>query len=404
MAEPESCTMILDSLAWFIAAIPVLLLLVLSIELGLGLLAKSSKAATSPHSRRATILMPAHNEASGITATLERLLPQLDDDTRLLVIADNCSDDTARLARAAGATVIEREDSESRGKGHALAYGRDWIAAHAPADLPDCAVVLDADCEVDQAGLKILIEAACTSQRPVQSCYLLRTAADDSAMTQISNFAMLIKNRVRQRGAALLGAPAILGGTGMAFPWALIEKAPLATSHLVEDLILGVHFARQGTAPLYLEGATTWSDPASQQDTLTQRTRWEHGYVQTALRNGLPLLFEGIARLKPGLAWFGLSLMVPPLALLMSLSLLALVLSGLLVLLGASFWPFAAIAVVLALTALLLAGAWRRDGQQTVSAATLARIPLYILWKIPVYLRLAGKRETEWVRTRRKSE
>ncbi|MCW2368496.1 glycosyltransferase family 2 protein [Sphingobium sp. B11D3D] len=396
--------MILDSLAWLIIAIPVLLLAVLAVELALGLIAgrPARPRIAAPHS--AIILMPAHNEAAGIARTIALLQPALDVHIRLIVIADNCTDDTAAAAGAAGAQVIERNDPSQRGKGHALAFGRDWIKAATDTARPDCIVVLDADCEIDGASLRALIDTTCASQRPVQSCYLLRSAADDGAMTQISNFAMLIKNRVRQRGASVLGSPAILGGTGMAFPWALIESAPLATSHLVEDLVLGLHFARAGAAPRYLEAATTWSDPASQSDTLTQRARWEHGYIQTALQQGAPVMLEGIAKAKPSLAWFGLSLLVPPLALLMSLSLMALVVSAGLALLGATTAAPATLAGLLTLVALLLALAWMRDGRDTVSAATLARIPLYILWKVPVYLRLVKKRETEWVRTRRKGE
>jgi cellulose synthase/poly-beta-1,6-N-acetylglucosamine synthase-like glycosyltransferase len=393
---------ILDSLAWALAAVPLLLLAVIGIELLMGVLSPRGRAlgasAGSRHS--AAILMPAHNEAIGIGDTLAGLIPKLDDLTRLIVIADNCSDDTARIARDAGATVIERHDASQRGKGHALAFGREWLRS----DPPDCLVVLDADCEISGPDLRLLIETACAAQAPVQSCYLLRSQPGDRPMTQISNFAFLIKNLVRQRGAARLGAPAILGGTGMAFPWPLIADAPLATSHLVEDLVLGIDFARKGYAPRYLESATTWSAAAGQQDTLTQRTRWEHGYVQTALSLGLPLALEGIFRLRPGLAWFGLSLLVPPLALLMSLSLMLLLLTGLLALFGATATPALLLALGIGLVALLIALGWARDGRNTVSAATLARIPLYLAWKIPVYLKLVRKRETEWVRTKRAGE
>ena len=193
-----------------------------------------------------------------------------DETIRLIVIADNCADETARLAREAGAEVIERHDTSQRGKGHALAFGRE----HLRGDPPDCVVVLDADCGMNGADLRLLIETAVAVHRPVQSCYLLRSRVGDRPMTQISNFAFLIKNLIRQRGATALGAPAILGGTGMAFPWALFENAPLATSHLVEDLVLGIDFARAGQPPIYLETARTWSDPANQQATRTQRTRW----------------------------------------------------------------------------------------------------------------------------------
>jgi len=394
---------ILDLLAWAIMAVPALLLAILAVELLVGTLApprrlRRDTGAGTPHS--AVILMPAHDEAGGIGAIIERLRPALDARIRLLVIADNCTDETAAIARAAGAQVVERQDMSQRGKGHALAFGRERLRA----DPPDCLVVLDADCEIAPADLRLLVDTACARQRPVQSRYLLRSRPTDSAMTQISNFAFLIKNLVRQRGVTALGAPTILGGTGMAFPWPLIADAPLATSHLVEDLVLGIDFARKGKGPLFLEQATTWSDPAGQQDTLTQRTRWEHGYVDTALRHGLPLFGEGLARLRPGLAWHGLHLLVPPLALLVSLSLAAAVLAALLWLAGASPMPALLLALLIALVGLLLACAWARDGRETVRLGTLARIPLYLAWKLPVYLRLVKKREQQWVRTRRDGE
>ena len=398
--------MILDILAWGLAAAPLLLLAVLAIELALGTLvrARIHPARFRPDAGRtratATILMPAHDEAGGIAATIERLRPALDNDIRLLVIADNCMDDTAAIARAAGAQVLERRDANRRGKGHALAFGRDALRDEAP----DCLVILDADCDIDHDDLRLLIDTACATGRPVQSRYLLRTRPGASAMTQISNFAFLIKNLVRARANSWLGAPAMLGGTGMAFPWALAEQAPLATSHLVEDLVLGIDFARGGHAPIFLEQATTWSDPAGQQDTRTQRTRWEHGYIDTALKHGLPLVLAGLGKMRPALCWHGLSLLVPPLALTISLSLLILAATTALALLGATPAPAIMLALALALAGIWLMLAWYRDGRETVRAATLARIPLYLAWKIPVYLRLIGKREQDWVRTRREGE
>ena len=54
--------------------------------------------------------------------------------------------------------------------------------------------------------------------------------------------------------------------------------------------------------------------------------------------------------------------------------------------------------------ALLLALNWWRSGRSTVRGETLLRIPLYLLWKLPVYLKLAGRRESQWVRTKRAGE
>jgi cellulose synthase/poly-beta-1,6-N-acetylglucosamine synthase-like glycosyltransferase len=265
-------------------------------------------------------------------------------------------------------------------------------------------MVLDADCFVAPGTIADLSHAALARERPVQSCNLLRSRPDDGPMVQISNFAFLIKNKVRQRGSARIGAPALLSGTGMAFPWALFENAPLATSDLVEDLALGIDFARNGHSPVFVEEALVLSDPADTADTLTQRTRWEHGFVDTATRRAIPLFIEGLRQGRPGVAWLGLHLLVPPLALLVTLGGLAMALCSFLALAGAEWTPTIACACALGTIAILLSLNWGVNGREAVRGSTLARIPLYMLWKLPVYLRLVRKRESAWVRTKRTGE
>ena len=79
-----------------------------------------------------TVLVPAHNEAAGIAVTLKTLLLDLTSQDRLIVIADNCTDETASIARSIGATTIERHDLHKRGKGYALDYGLKFITADPP--------------------------------------------------------------------------------------------------------------------------------------------------------------------------------------------------------------------------------------------------------------------------------
>lgn len=391
----------LTFIAWCVALPPAFLLLVFLTELLAGTFGASRNGLLSVTlTKRVAIIMPAHNEAAGIERFIEPLLPQLGDKVRLVVVADNCSDETASVAHAAGATVIERHDATLRGKGHALAFGRDWLAQ----DPPDVVIVLDADCELEGDSLTRLAETCAARGRPVQSCYLMRSRPGDAAMVQISNFAFLIKNLVRQRGAARIGAPAILGGTGMAFPWTLFKDAALATSHLVEDLVLGIDFARAGHAPLFLERARTWSRPAGEDATRTQRTRWEHGYLQTATKVALPLVTEGLTRGRWGLIWQGLSLAVPPLALLMALGIALLGVTAVLALLGGSWLPAAVLFIAMALATFALGLAWSREGRIAISGATLLRIPLYLFWKLPVYLKLVRGKQSEWVRTERSTE
>ena len=77
--------------------------LVLFLQVLLACLPVRVKSAPSIVRPRVAVLVPAHNESSVIVATLESILPQLQAGDRLLVVADNCSVDTAALARAAGA-------------------------------------------------------------------------------------------------------------------------------------------------------------------------------------------------------------------------------------------------------------------------------------------------------------
>ena len=87
------------------------------------------------------ILMPAHDEAPVIASTLTAISPELRASDRLLVVADNCSDDTAAVAARHGAEVIERTDASRRGKGYALDFGVRHLAARPP----DVVLVIDAD-------------------------------------------------------------------------------------------------------------------------------------------------------------------------------------------------------------------------------------------------------------------
>jgi cellulose synthase/poly-beta-1,6-N-acetylglucosamine synthase-like glycosyltransferase len=247
--------MMLVLLCWVIAIPPFVALMIFTLETLLG--AMPSKAKSYPGRMPTTrILIPAHNEAGTIEATLDRLASIVSDDVRLLVVADNCSDPTADLVRQAGHEVIERVDPNNRGKGFALAFGTD----HLRSDPPECVIIFDADCETDAASIATLAKACVAGNVVVQASYILQPDLAAPPKVQISNFAFWIKNVVRQRGGHRLRAAAVLVGTGMAFPWNIIERAPLATSEIVEDLALGVHLTRTRQPPIYLEQAMT-SEP-----------------------------------------------------------------------------------------------------------------------------------------------
>jgi cellulose synthase/poly-beta-1,6-N-acetylglucosamine synthase-like glycosyltransferase len=392
----------LDAAAWLVAAAAGLPLAVLAIELIAGLPAQRGPQAGAPTSSplpSTSVLVPAHDEAAGIAATVAALRAELAGDARLIVIADNCSDDTAARARAAGAEVLERHDPANRGKGYALAFGRDALARAGP---PEVVLIVDADCRLLPGSAAALARAARASGRPVQATNLISPDLEAPPMVQISGFAMLVKNLYRSRGMQRLGGAALLTGTGMAFPWPLIAKARLATGSIVEDLALGVELSRAGHPPLLIETAGVRSAPAAMADALQQRRRWEHGFLSVAKGQGVPLLLGGIARLARAEIFLGLHLLVPPLALTMMLGAGALMALLAAALLGVSSGPALALGLLMLVDCALLLAAWADQGRRFLRARALARAPLYALWKVPLYLGFLRRREATWRRTPRR--
>ena len=183
-----------------------------------------------------------HNEEAGIKDTIVNLLPQLSAGDRIVVIADNCADDTATAARAAGAEVLERFDVVRRGKGYALDHGM----RHLELDPPQVVVIVDADCHVNNGSLARISRASWHHNRPGQAVYLMQQPDNPGPKETASALAFMVRSQVRQTGLARLGMPCLLGGTGMAFPWKALHGAPLASGNIVEDMQLGLDLAVSG--------------------------------------------------------------------------------------------------------------------------------------------------------------
>jgi cellulose synthase/poly-beta-1,6-N-acetylglucosamine synthase-like glycosyltransferase len=355
---------------------------------------------------RLAVLIPAHDEAAGIGATIANVQPQLLAGDRLLVIADNCADDTAAVARQAASQiggpaafeVIERHDANRRGKGFALASGRAQLLA----DPPDVVVCIDADCRVVRGSVRELAAWAAATGRPVQADYLLAANDEGTPLGALSAFAVLVRNRVRPRGMARLGAPCQITGSGMALPWERTAALDRLGGDIVEDLVLGIEAALAGHPPIACPEVQVRSVlPAQDRDALRQRRRWEHGQLGTALAFAPRLLMAGLRRRRPSLVAMALDLLVPPLALLVAL-LAALALAGL----GVSLAGAPASAAIVAGSGLVLVAvgtfaAWTAHARALLPWPVLLRVPFYVAWKLPLYAGFLRRRERTWQRTRR---
>lgn len=340
------------------------------------------------------ILMPAHNESLVITESIKSINAQLSTDDKLVVIADNCTDDTALIAKSLGAIVVERFQKDKRGKGYALDFGLQHLKG-AP---PEVVIVVDADCIVEDFAIERLVAACYESQRPVQALYLMEPQTKQNLKSRISTFAWVVKNKVRPLGFAMLKLPCQLMGTGMAFLWADINMVSLASGHIVEDMKLGADLARLNKAPMFLhEAKVTSIFPPSNAAINTQRARWEHGHLSVILNEAPKLFYEAIK--NKNVAMFGLAcdLCVPPLAM---LTLMCLGVS-LLVFLVASNALIILATILLSCLFLGVFLAWFKFGRKIISFKQLCYAPIYAMLKIPLYIKFFFSRQVDWVRSKR---
>ncbi|NJC04485.1 hypothetical protein GGQ97_000278 [Sphingomonas kaistensis] len=371
---------------------------VFALEVATGLARRRKQQWPAPLGRTVVIL-PAHDEEAVIGRTLAALVDAAAGDFEIMVVADNCSDHTAAVARSFPVDVVERFDQERRGKGFALAFARDRMRANPPHSV----IVLDSDCRTDRESLRALSGASQHLQSPAQAVNLLEPAPSAGPLVQVSSFAFLIKNLVRQRALQRLAGSVHLTGTGMCLPWSQFDAADLATASIVEDMRLGIELARSGKHPRLIEDAVVWSPHADQAHTLGQRSRWEGGYLALARATAPALIGRGLASFSPRVLVAGLDLLVPPLALLALVNIVALGAAAVLALADIVSWlPAVLLATIGCVAAVVVLLAWWREGRAFLSPSALVRLPLYPLWKLPMYLKLARSgAPKQWQRTER---
>jgi cellulose synthase/poly-beta-1,6-N-acetylglucosamine synthase-like glycosyltransferase len=344
------------------------------------------------------VLIPAHNEENGIARTLASVSAQLLAGDRILVVADNCDDRTGEIARWNGAEVVERCDTERRGKGFALDRGVRELETNPP----DVVVILDADCVVEHDAVDRLVRQAAVTGRPAQAAYTMDVPQGGSSRTQLAAFLFALKNSVRPRGLARLGLPCLLTGTGMAFPWRILQGAPLASGNIVEDMQLGIDLALAGPAPVFCPAARVRSElPTGAAGTKSQRTRWVHGHLRTLATRVPGLAAAAIRQRRPELLGLALELSVPPLSVLVLLCCCVLVVLSVGPLFGGPLLP---LVVALALSVGYVAAtllAWWRFGREYLSAVGILAVPLELMSRLPILFRFLVRPQGRWIRTAR---
>ncbi|MEP6883756.1 MAG: glycosyltransferase family 2 protein [Gammaproteobacteria bacterium] len=348
---------------------------------------------------RFDVIVPAHDEAAVIARTVANLrrLKWPQDRFRVLVVADNCSDATAAIAREAGAIVLLRSSEGQRGKGYALAHAFEKSALDG---LADAVVVIDADAEASENLLEAFAARLAQGACAVQAHYGVRNPMA-SWRTRLITIAMAAFHIVRSRARERLGLSCGIRGNGWCVTHELLRRVPYRAFSLAEDLEYGIDLGLAGFRVAYTDEAHSYADMVSgEQIARTQRQRWESGRFQLVRSKTLPLLRAAIARRSAVCLDLALDLLVLP------LSYVALNVAALLLVAVVAAWldpslrmsAWLGVGCALALLCYVLRG-WRLSGVGLRGLIDLARAPGFLLWKLMLMAR--GNKSAEWVRTDR---
>jgi 1,2-diacylglycerol 3-beta-glucosyltransferase len=349
------------------------------------------------------IVVPAHNESAGITATVEslRAVDYPEDLRRIIVIADNCTDDTATRARAAGATVLERTHATERGKGYALAHAYQRSLAEGFAEV---IVVVDADTSVSPNLLSAFSARFEAGAKVVQAEYGVRNAMA-SWRTRLMVIALTMFHTVRSLGRERLALSCGLRGNGMGFHRDVIRMVPPLAFSVVEDVEYGIALGLEGVRVEYVPDAHVLGDmPVSAKASEVQRARWEGGRMAMVTTHVPPLLRAARGG-RGGVAFdLALDLLVPPLTTLGAMIVLGLAVSAGLLATGlAGLAPLAAWGLCVAFLGLYVIRGVVLSGAGLRALRDLLWIPVFVVWKLTAALR-PKRRDGAWVRTPRPDE
>ncbi len=364
------------------------------------------KGAGSRPSRRHSfaIVIPAHNEEELIGRTI-RSLKEVDYPKALydiFVIADNCTDGTAAIAREDGVRCFERMNAQNRGKGFAL----QWFFESVFTGLPphDACVIIDADTLVSGNLLSEMNRALCQGHEAATVRYDILDS-DRSGSQSIAALGFSLRN-LRNAGLSRFGGSAPLLGTGMSFSAEVLARYGWSSTSIVED--------REQWASLYLNGVVVkFIDtarvaavvPGRWKDFSVPRTRWDIGGLSINKRYAKPFAkrFFGDRSVPAFLTL--LEILSPPFYYIALMDLGYLAMSIFHGLAGGSslFIVVGTINASLVFTSLVL-GLVRMEGSPRLYWNVMMHLPYILFWRSFILARGYWRRTSDtWLRSKRES-
>lgn len=387
----------------FIFGFFVLYLLLLSI---LAIFVKQHISFASLRKRKFCIIIPAHDEESSIERTLQSIF-KIDyphDQYDVVVIADNCTDNTAAKAAGIGSIVFERFNAELRGKGFALRWCFDKLLSSDKKY--DAFVVIDADSIVSENFLTVLNFYLEHGSKVIQATDIVEPQPGvwNSEMTRIG---FLLYNYVRALGRMVIHCPTGLHGNGMCFSVDVIKEVPWKAYSLAEDLEYGLQLLLRGYQTDFAPEAIVLATmPQQSAHAKSQRARWEGGRFPVIRRFFIPLL--SAAFLRRSYKYFDrlIDLITPALVNLLIISLGMVMVNLVLSFIGVTdlgvFLLLWGVISVAGFAHMILGLVASRADRSTYAA--LLYLPKYVLWKMSFLGKLfRTARSNEWVRTTREN-
>ena len=266
-------------------------------------------------------VVPAHNEETVIKNLVESLVAQnypkeLYD---IYVIADNCTDATAEIAKEAGAKVLKRFDEENKTKGHAL----NWFIKQKIEENADydAMCVFDADNIVDKNFLKNMNKKLCQGEEVVQGYRDIKNPTDSWVASGYAIFYWMM-HRFYHLARYNLGLSPLLNGTGFMVKFDLLKPHGWQTITLTEDIEYSLINIAEGRKLGWAVDAIVYDEqPVTFKASWSQRSRWTVGHLQ-CMKEYTKKLIDGVRTHKTlmnfdgALYLFGIPLMILTFALL----------------------------------------------------------------------------------------
>ncbi len=250
-------------------------------------------------------IIPAHNEATVVANLIESLKNQdyPKDLYDIYVIADNCTDNTAEVARNAGAIVYERFDETKKTKGFALQW---FLAQKIKENAPyDALCVFDADNIADKNFLKAMNKKLCQGEEVVQGYRDIKNPSDNWITAGYSIFYWTM-NRFYHLARYNIGLSPLLNGTGFMVKFDVIKPTGWDTNTLTEDIEFSLKNIIEGRKLGWATDAIVYDEqPTGFKQSWSQRSRWTVGHIQ-CMKEYTGLLAEAVKEKKTLMNFDGL--------------------------------------------------------------------------------------------------